>query len=218
MKIFACVGAPDAVRMELIRKLVGELKSRGYTVAVLKEFVHGFDLGGGEKETASFMEAGSDAVFMYVPDGAAVLRQKKNGMDMGKMARKCLEGNRYILVDGAPSGEKLKKIAVLTKGSSEEMSSPPEDLIAVVSDSESGTDVPMFHPEDIQKIADFLVNQPDEEAPPVRLEIDGVPIPMNPFVQKIFTHTLTGMIHSLEGIPEDPGCISLSLSRKRKKR
>jgi len=40
---------------------------------------------------------------------------------------------------------------------------------------------------------------------------------MNTFVQKIFTKILMGTIRSLEGIPEDPECITLSLSRKVKK-
>lgn len=57
----------------------------------------------------------------------------------------------------------------------------------------------------------------DEKEMQIKLEIDDVSIPMNPFVQKIFMHTLMGMIRSLEGIPEDPGCISLYLSRKEKK-
>jgi len=62
-----------------------------------------------------------------------------------------------------------------------------------------------------------MKNYPDEMEPQLRLDIDDVPIPMNPFVQKIFTQVLMGMIRSLEGIPEDPECITLSLSRKGKK-
>ena len=57
----------------------------------------------------------------------------------------------------------------------------------------------------------------DEKEMQIRLEIDDAPIPMNPFVQKIFTRTLMGMIRSLERIPEDPGCITLYLLRKGKK-
>jgi molybdopterin-guanine dinucleotide biosynthesis protein B len=51
----------------------------------------------------------------------------------------------------------------------------------------------------------------------IKLEIDNISVPMNPFVQKIFTKTLLGMIHSLEGIPDDPGCITLSLIKEGKK-
>ena len=58
---------------------------------------------------------------------------------------------------------------------------------------------------------------PSEKEPELWLDIDDVSIPMNPFVQKIFTQILMGMICSLEGIPKDPKCITLSLSRKGKK-
>ena len=51
----------------------------------------------------------------------------------------------------------------------------------------------------------------------IRLEIDNTSVPMNPFVQKIFEKTLLGMINSLEGIPEDPECITLSLIKEGKK-
>jgi hypothetical protein len=40
---------------------------------------------------------------------------------------------------------------------------------------------------------------------------------MNPFVQKIFSNTLLGLISSLEGIPDDPERITISLQKKGKK-
>ena len=200
-----------------MRKLIGELKSRGYTVSVIKHCARGFDLEGQGKDTAQFMEAGSDSVCMYSPDGMAVFQQKKSELDVKKISREYLKCSDFILVEGAKSDKKLKKIEVLRKGFSEKISCSPEELIAVVSDFDAGKDIPVFHPEDIEKIADFMENYPHEKEPPLWLDIDDVSIPMNPFVQKIFSNTLMGMISSLEGIPEDPECITLSLSRKGKK-
>jgi len=51
----------------------------------------------------------------------------------------------------------------------------------------------------------------------IRLEIDGAAMPMNPFVQKIFGNTLLGLISSLEGIPDDPERINLTLLKEGKK-
>lgn len=50
----------------------------------------------------------------------------------------------------------------------------------------------------------------------IHLEIDDVSVPMNPFVQKIFSNTLLGLINSLEGIPDDPERIAITLSMKKK--
>jgi molybdopterin-guanine dinucleotide biosynthesis protein B len=217
MKIFAFVGISDSGKTPLIRKLIGELKSRGYTVSVIKHCAHGFDLEEQGKDTAQFREAGSDFVCMYSPDGMAVFEQKKTELDVKKISREYLKCSDFILVEGASSDKKLKKIEVLRKGFSEKISCSPEELIAVVSDFDKGKDIPVFHPEDIEKIADFLENYPYEKEPQLLLNINDVSIPMNPFVQKIFTQVLMGMIFSLEGIPEDPECITLSLSRKDKK-
>jgi len=200
-----------------MRKLIGELKSRGYTVSVIKHCAHGFDLEEQGKDTAQFMEAGSDSVCMYSPDGIVVFQQKKTELDVKKIFREYLKCSDIILVEGAKSDKKLKKIEVLRKGFSEKILCSPEELIAVVSDFDTGKDIPVFHPEDIEKIVDFLENYPHEKEPQLRLDIDDVSIPINPFVQKIFSNTLMGMIRSLEGIPEDLECITLSLSRKGKK-
>jgi molybdopterin-guanine dinucleotide biosynthesis protein B len=218
MKIFAFVGISHSGKTQLMRRLIGELKGRGYTVSVIKHCARGFDLEDQGKDSAQLMEAGSDSVIMYSPDGMAVFQQKKAGLDVKKISREYLKCSDIILVEGAKSDKELKKIEVLRKGYSEKISSSPEELIAVVSDFEAGKDIPVFHPEDIEKIADFLENYPDDKEPQVWLDIDDVSIPMNPFVQKIFSNTLMGMIRSLEGIPEDPECITLSLSRKGKKR
>ena len=154
---------------------------------------------------------------MYSPDGTVVMQTKKADVDIRCVIREHLMFVDFILIEGGRTDRSFKKIEVLRKGVSEKPSCTPEELIAIVSDFEMGTDIPVFHPDDIEKIADFMENYPMEKEPQLRLDIDEVAIPMNPFVQKIFTNTLMGMIRSLEGIPEDPGCITLSLSRKGKK-
>jgi molybdopterin-guanine dinucleotide biosynthesis protein B len=216
MKIFAFTGISDSGKTPLILKLIRELKGRGYTVSVIKHCAHGFNLREQGKDTAQFREAGSDSVCMYSPDGMAVFQQKKTELDVNKISREYLKCSDFILVEGAKSDKELKKIEVLRKGFSEKILCSPEELIAVVSDFDVGKDLPVFHPEDIEKIADFLENYPHEKEPQLRLDIDDVSIPMNPFVQKIFSNTLMGMIRSLEGIPEDSECITLSKSRKGK--
>jgi molybdopterin-guanine dinucleotide biosynthesis protein B len=217
MKIFAFVGSSDSGKTLILRKLIGELKRREYAVSVIKHCAHGFDLEGQGKDTAQLMEAGSDSVWMYSPDGMAGFQQKESEVDVEKISRKYLQCSDFILVEGAKSEKDIKKIEVLRKGVSEKILCSPEELIAVVSDFDVKRDIPVFHPEDIGKIADFMENYPHEEEPQIWLDIDGVHVPMNPFVQKIFNNTLMGMIHSLEGIPENLECLNLFLSRKGKK-
>ena len=198
-------------------KLIAELKRRAYTVSVIKHCAHGFDLEAQGKDTAKFATAGSDTVCMYSSDGLVILQKKKADLDARQISRESLRNSDFILVEGGRSDKTLKKIEVLRKGVSEKTLCSPEELMAVVSDFAVENDKPVFHPEEIGKIADFLENYPQEKEPLVQLDIDGISVPMNPFVQKIFTSTIMGMIRSLEGIPEDPGFITLSLSRGGKK-
>ena len=217
MKIFAIAGISDSGKTRLILKLIGELKNREYTVSVIKHCTHGFDLEAHGKGTAQFVAAGTDSVCMYSSDGLAILQQKKADLDVRQISREYIQYSDFILVEGDQSDKTLKKIEVLRKGISEKILSSPEELIAIVSDFDVGKAIPVFHPEEIEKIADFLENYPHEKEPLLQLNIDNDSVPMNPFVQKIFTNTIMGMIRSLEGIPEDPGFITLSLTRGGKK-
>jgi molybdopterin-guanine dinucleotide biosynthesis protein B len=216
MKIFAIVGHSDSGKTQIILKLIGELKKRGHTVCVIKHCAHGFDLEAEGKDSAKFAEAGSDSVCMYSSDKLAILQQKKIDLDARQISREYIPHTDFILVEGGRSDKTLKKIEVLRKGISEKIEGSPEELIAIVSDFDVGKDMLVFHPEEIEKIADFLVNYPKEKDPLARLNIDDVSVPMNPFVQKIFANTVMGMIRSLEGIPEDPDDITLSLKREGK--
>ena len=149
MKLFAFTGISDSGKTQLILKLVGELKNRGYTVSVIKHCAHGFDLEAQGKDTAQFASAGSDTVCMYTSDGLAVLQKKKADLDVRQIAGEFMRQSDFILVEGGRSDKTLKKIEVLREGVSEKTLGSPEGLIAIVSDFDVGKDMPVFHPEEI---------------------------------------------------------------------
>jgi molybdopterin-guanine dinucleotide biosynthesis protein B len=165
MKMFAFTGTSDSGKTRLIQKLVGELKNRGRVISVIKHCAHGFNLEDQGKDTAQFMEAGADSACMYSPDGLAVFQQKKAKLDVQTISRDYFQCSDFIFVEGDKTDKALKKIEVLRKGVSENIICPPEELIAVVSDYDVETDQPVFHPDDINNIADFLENQPHEKEP-----------------------------------------------------
>ena len=163
MKIFAFAGISDTGKTHLIQELIRELKNREYTVSVIKHCPHGFELEAQGKDTAKFVQAGADSACMYSSDGLAVCQQKKQGLDVHKISKDYLPQSDYVLVEGDKPTQELKKIEVLRKGVSEKLICSPEELIAVVSDYDIRTDKPVFHPGDINAIADFLETQPREK-------------------------------------------------------
>ena len=199
LKIFAFVGHSNTGKTRLIKHLVPELKRRGYSVAVIKHCAHGFSFDPEGKDSRLFMEAGSDGVAMISPDLLAVLQRKVAKMDSCIVAAEYFKGIDIILMEGNWGERGLKKIEVLQKGVAEKVECSLEELIAVVSDVKVAVDRPVFYPDNISKIADFLESNFEFRKPRVFLNIDGASIPLNAFVQKIFGEYRFGNGYIFEG-------------------
>ena len=214
MKIFAFVGNSNTGKTHLTSQLVRELKHRGYTVAVIKHCAHGFELDTPGKDSWNFTEAGADAVAMVSPQRLAALKPIENQPDPKSVALKHFDAPDIVLVEGFKGNKSIRKIEILKKGISEKIESPTENLFAIVSDFDVETENPLFQPDQIGLLADQISASVVKQKSSLSLDIDGHSIPMNDFVQKIFTNAIMGMIGSLEGIKEHPERITLSLIKK----
>jgi hypothetical protein len=162
------------------------------------------------------MAAGADAVAMASPERLAILNRSQDQPSPERIAVKHFDRPDIVLVEGYKGDKTIKKIEVLKKGISENMGIPTEELFAVISDFDVDTDKPVFQPDQVDQIADFIQGAVLKQKSSIDLLIDGESIPMNDFVKKIFTNAILGMIGSLEGIKKDPEHISVSLIRKEK--
>jgi len=214
MKIFAFVGNSNTGKTHLITNLVPELKQRGYSVAVIKHCAHGFELDKDGKDSSSFIEEGADAVAMASPERLATLNRYQDQSKPESIAVKHFDRPDIVLVEGFKGDKTITKIEVLKKGISGDIEIPTEELFAVVSDFGVDTDKPVFKPDQIDQIADLIQGSVIKQESSIDLYIDGDSIPLNDFVQKIFTNAILGMIGSLEGIKEDPERITISLFKK----
>jgi molybdopterin-guanine dinucleotide biosynthesis protein B len=156
MKIIAFVGPSGSGKTRLIARLIPELTRRGLAVAVVKHCGHGFDLGGPDKDSSKFLAAGADGVALAGPDRTAVVRDNRV-VDLGALARKEFGGADIVLVEGGKSDPALRKIEVLRPGVSMGLKTPPEELAAIVADRPvAGAGVPLFSPDRVGEIADWL--------------------------------------------------------------
>jgi molybdopterin-guanine dinucleotide biosynthesis adapter protein len=168
MKIFAFVGASESGKTRLIARLVPELKRRGWAVAVVKHCGHGFDFGGPDKDSSKFLAAGAEGVALAGPDRTAVIRDNRVVRNnrvgprsprsgLGALARKEFAGADIVLVEGGKSDRALRKIEVLRSGIPDGLRTPPAELAAIVADRPvAGAAVPLFSPERVGEIADWL--------------------------------------------------------------
>ena len=214
MRIYAIVGASHSGKTRLIQRLIPELKRRGRSVAVIKHCPEKFDLDVEGKDSWQFTQAGAEGVALRSPHRVAVLQNAVDGLDARILAERYFPDVDIVLAEGGRQDKHLKKIEVLRKGFSEEITSPSEELIAVVADMDVAVDKPIYHPDDISDIADFLDRGVEGTRTRVRLRVDGASVPLNAFVHRIFENIVLGMIGSLKGVMETPQRIILSIDRK----
>lgn len=136
--VVSIVGVSNSGKTTFIVKLIGELKSRGYRVASIKHASHGFDIDRPGKDSFRHTEAGAEAVIVASKDKVAMVMNIEQEMHFEDIV--ALFGNEYdiVLSEGYRSYP-LPKIEVLREGFSKELISPVDELLAVVTDSESNT-------------------------------------------------------------------------------
>jgi molybdopterin-guanine dinucleotide biosynthesis protein B len=214
MRTVAIVGFSESGKTRLIVRLVRELKGRGLRVAAVKRCSHGFTLDAEGKDTSDFSEAGADGVAMVSPEGWAALG-KAPDVEASRLATRLFPDADIVLVEGGKDIPRTRKIEVLRSGVSGTVMSRAGELVAVVSDMPlpGGVAVPVFAPEDVPGIADFILTLEEETMTEIRLEVDGREVNMNPFVRTFIENTVLGMITSLSGIDPEPKKISLVINR-----
>lgn len=156
MKIIAVVGDSGSGKTRLIKRLVPELKKRGMSVAVIKHCAHGFDLGGKDKDSSKFLAAGADGVALVSPERQAVIKKIRKVLSFTALARGSFRTADIVLVEGGRKDKSLRKIEVLRRGLSGGIKSSGRELAAVVADFRVICQVPVFHPRQFKKIADWM--------------------------------------------------------------
>jgi len=163
--ILGIVGKSDTGKTTLILRLIPELIKRGYRVGAVKNCPHGFDMDREGKDSWKFCQKGSEAVLLTSPDKLSLIRRidKEKEKDIPKLLSLFFYDLDIVLVEGFSKLREIKKIELLRKGISEKMDPSLNEVIAVVSDVEIKTDKPLFKPDEIDKIVDFMEKTIEKE-------------------------------------------------------
>jgi molybdopterin-guanine dinucleotide biosynthesis protein B len=212
MRIVAIVGFSESGKTRLIVGLIRELKGRGLRVAAVKRCSHGFALDTEGKDTADFTAAGAEGVAMTAPDGWAALVRSPEA-DASRLARRLFPRADVVLIEGGKEVRGPRKIEVL-RGGGARPSSPPAELVAVVSGTPvTGAAAPVFGPDDVAGVADLILAQEEGDMAEIRLEVDGREVNLNAFVQSFIEKTVVAMVTALSGIDPEPREIRLEILR-----
>jgi len=214
MNAIAIVGPSGSGKTTFIVRLIPELKSRGARVAVLKHCQKDLPLDKEGKDSWRLTKAGATRVGIVMPGRVAVFQETEKRDDIEGALGRFFADADIVVVEGGKGVRGLKKISLVRKDIAERLEFPPEELLALVSDDEVESAVPVFRFSEVGKIADLLMSS-SGRSPETTLVVDGAEIPLNPFVESFIRNTVMGMLGSLRGTNLDPRDVVLHLSRKK---
>jgi len=212
--IISIVGKSGAGKTTLLESLIGELKQRGYKVAIVKHSHHADDLDMADKDTWRFTKAGSELSAINSLDHLAIFRRIDHYFDPQEISSFILWDYDLILTEGF-KGSSYPKIEVHRKEQGGDLLTDTDQLLAVVTDEPLALDVPQFNRDEVSKLADLIennINSKNREND-VNLMINGSTVPLNPSFKDLLTRTLFAMIPS----PQNNGevnSVHISLRRK----
>ncbi len=154
--VLGIVGKSDVGKTTLILHLIPELTGRGYKVGTVKNCPHGFDMDRKGKDSYKFSKKGSSGVLLTSPEEIVFQKRVGESIDILKIVDLFFYDFDIVLVEGFSREQRLKKVEILRKGISEQVYSPLDEVIAIVSDANLKVSKPVFKPDQISAMVDFL--------------------------------------------------------------
>jgi len=196
MLILSVIGVSDTGKTRLITLLIKELTKRGYRVGCIKHCPRGFELDHPGKDSYRFRKEGACGVTVYSSNQIGIIKTIDEETHLDSLVIDYLMECDFVFAEGFKDEAGTKKIELIRKGVSEK--AEIEDTVAIISDFELNISKPVFHPDEPEKIADFLEALTEKENKLVRLQINNKTIPLNPFVRTVLKNTILGFVSSLK--------------------
>jgi molybdopterin-guanine dinucleotide biosynthesis protein B len=198
--VFLIVGRSQTGKTSLIKKLIPELKRKGFSVAAVKHCSKGFKMDREGKDSWVFMQAGADGVLSVSPERIGLIKQRDQRTESPLQFASAFFGDTdFVLVEGFHKATGINKIEVLRSSVSKELKCQVRELTAVVSDFDTGLDLPKFAHEDVSGIVEFMEGQMDKDTEGrVELKVNGKNVGINRFVQKLLRNVNLAVIETLK--------------------
>ena len=153
--VISVVGKSGSGKTVFLEKLIAVLKGRGLKIGVIKHDPHGFEIDTPGKDSWRHAQAGSDMVVLSSPERLALIKRLDEEMTLDAVVSTYLQDMDLVITEGYKTGRK-KKIEVSRRERSQDLVSPAQDLIAIVTDQSFDLPVPHFGLDDAEALADLL--------------------------------------------------------------
>lgn len=153
-RLFGIAGRSGQGKTTLIEALLAHFRSRGLVVNVIKHCHHTLELEPPRKDSARFRAAGAGEVLVVSPSSWAILHDGPEPPFDTMLAR--LASADLTLVEGYTSA-RLPRLEVVRGGSGCEVLYPHDpSIVAIASDIDVETRLPVFALDDVPRIAAFI--------------------------------------------------------------
>jgi len=200
LPIISIVGKSNSGKTTLMEQLITELKQRGYRIAVIKHTAEDFAPDTAGKDSWRFSQAGSQIAAVSSANQIATTRLLEHEITLRELPLFIGWDYDIILTEGFKKAS-APKIEVHRKEQGSELVSPPEQLLAVVTDEPLTVNVPQFSKDESRQIADLIETKisAQQSKDDTVLFVNGMNIPVNPFVGELLSKTLTAIASTLKG-------------------
>ena len=155
----AFVAKSNTGKTTLLEKLIGELKQRGYSVGVIKNDAHKFDIDHPGKDSYRLTAAGADTMLITSSEKRALVKKHDASPSLEYLVETYFADMDIVLAEGFKMST-LPKIELHRKDRSPTLICRGENddptLIAVASDEPLDLDVPVLNLNDVNEVADFV--------------------------------------------------------------
>jgi len=211
--ILSIVGKSNSGKTTLLESLIAEMKQRGYKVAVIKHAGEDIELDTVNKDTWRFSRAGSDISAINAGQKLAIFKAVARDFNASDLATFICGDYDLLLTEGFKQSD-YPKIEVHRKEQGKDLVSPPEQLIAIVTDEPVEASVPRFGKDEARKIVDFIVEtilRPG--AKDIDLFINDEPVALKPAARDLLSQTLIAMAPGIKSV-SDIKSLRVSLRRR----
>lgn len=155
MKIFSIAGWSGSGKTLLIARLIESFKGKKRRVIAVKKAHRDCALQPEAKDTAKFLRAGADEVYLLAKDELLRMTALTDEHDFLAGLQSGLRQNDIVLMEGLYH-QGIPVIEVADNNGRKPLKFSPAELAAVVSAGPSPAGLPSFHPERIDEIATFM--------------------------------------------------------------
>jgi len=156
--IISIVGRSDSGKTTLIEKLIPELTRRGIRVGTIKHHLHDFDMDKPGKDSWRHKKAGAAVTIISTPSRIGMSMDVDHDHKPQELAP-LFAGVDIILTEGYKRGDNAKLEVFRPEVHEKPLLQGDVHLMALISDAPVDIGVPRFLKDDIEGLADFLINR-----------------------------------------------------------